>query len=464
MSDFQLGRILEQEVILPFSDQPKPEKNYKKNLSKIDKEFMMNQETHELVLETIGKLEEKAKSKNDLDALWYETKQIILSEIDKLPNITSGHHKRNKKFSKGKAFWNEELQALWNISCKSEKAYLNFKVRSPADNPVKNRLRLQFKYNQKYFDKKYRFFKRQHNKNEMKNLELNARSDPSAMWASLKRLNDPPKIKAALEIVREDKSISQDIKEVLSRWYSDISSLFSGMKNDPDVVFDDEFYNKIVDQKNQFELLSEQDVVRDELDYGNINDEITYDEVSAAVDDSKCKKAYLTIPNEALKNVNAKLLLAKFFNLCFMSGINPTDWDDSDIVPIPKKDKDERDPLQNRCITIVCCVAKIYSYILNKRLQTFLEKNKILAEEQNGFRIGRSCIDHLYIMCTVLRNRKAMGKETFLCFIDYKKAFDSVNRNMMMFKLSRVGINGHMYNAISSLYSNPRSRVLLQGY
>ena len=163
-------------------------------------------------------------------------------------------------------------------------------------------------------------------------------------------------------------------------------------------------------------------------------------------------------------NVNAKLLLAKFFNLCFMSGINPTDWDDSDIVPIPKKDKDERDPLQNRCITIVCCVAKIYSYILNKRLQTFLEKNKILAEEQNGFRIGRSCIDHLYIMCTVLRNRKAMGKETFLCFIDYKKAFDSVNRNMMMFKLSRVGINGHMYNAISSLYSNPRSRVLLQGY
>ena len=68
------------------------------------------------------------------------------------------------------------------------------------------------------------------------------------MWASLKRLNDPPKIKTALEIVREDNIVSKDIKEVLSRWFKDISTLFSGMKNDPDIVFDDEFYNKIVEK------------------------------------------------------------------------------------------------------------------------------------------------------------------------------------------------------------------------
>ena len=117
-----------------------------------------------------------------------------------------------------------------------------------------------------------------------------------------------------------------------------------------------------------------------------------------------------------MKNRNAKLLLFKFFNLCFTSGLNPSDWDFSDIIPIPKKDQDARDPLQNRCITIVCCVAKIYSSILNKRLQKYLESNNILAEEQNGFRAGRSCIDHIFVMCTVLRNRKLLGKDTFLCF------------------------------------------------
>ena len=97
-------------------------------------------------------------------------------------------------------------------------------------------------------------------------------------------------------------------------------------------------------------------------EYGNINSEINYDEVSVAIEKSKLKKAYLAIPNEALKNTNAKLLLTKFFNLCFISGSNPTDWDACLflVIPIPKKDKDQRDPLQNRCITIVCCVGKVY--------------------------------------------------------------------------------------------------------
>ena len=57
-----------------------------------------------------------------------------------------------------------------------------------------------------------------------------------------------------------------------------------------------------------------------------------------------------------------------------------------------------------------------------------------------------------------------MAKDTFLCFIDYKKAFDSVDRNLLMFKLYNIGIVGNIYRAISSLYSNPKSRIILQDY
>ena len=57
-----------------------------------------------------------------------------------------------------------------------------------------------------------------------------------------------------------------------------------------------------------------------------------------------------------------------------------------------------------------------------------------------------------------------LGLDTFLCFIDYKKAFDSVERNLLLYKLSNIGVNGHMYCAISALYSNPKSRVILQNY
>jgi hypothetical protein len=350
-------------------------------------------------------------------------------------------------------------------SCKSEKEYLRFKVQVNADFPMKNTLRLHFKTAQKNFDKKYRFFKRKNHKKEYCELEEYARTNPANMWAALKRLNNPPTARAALEIIREDKTVSRDMREILERWYKDISGLFSGLHEDPEIAFNEAFYQEVLDKKNEFEEMSpEEQKNLEEYNSEEMNAEISYDEVAEAVDKSKLKKSYLDIPNEILKNKNSKLLLHKFFNLCFLSGYNPSDWDFSDIVPIPKKDKDARDPLQNRCITIVCCVAKVYSGILNKRLQKYLETNNILAEEQNGFRVGRSCIDHIFVMCTVLRNRKMLGKETFLCFIDYKKAFDSVDRNLLLFKLSNIGVSGYMYSAISSLYSNPKSRVILQDY
>ena len=116
----------------------------------------------------------------------------------------------------------------------------------------------------------------------------------------------------------------------------------------------------VLKKKNEFEEMPfEEQTSHGNYDTEEMNSEISYDEVADAINNSKFKKSYLEIPNEALKNINAKLLLHRFFNLCFLSGLNPSDWDYSDIVPIPKKDKDARDPLQNRCITIVCCVAKI---------------------------------------------------------------------------------------------------------
>ena len=439
----------------------------KKNLSKMTDRFMMSDEVLEQVLQAISKLENEVNTKEEINQRWTEVKQIILSEMNNLPAVSRSSFKnQNRKFRKSKPFWNLELETLWSKSCAAESNYLRFKVRCREDFRYKNHLRYLFKSSQNFFDKKFRYFKRQHKKKEYSDLEMNAKSNPAAMWAPLKRLNSPPNIKAALEIVRGDKTISTDIKEVLERWYLDISRLFSGLQENPEVVFDEAFYSEVIEKKREFqELLNyQQQTPVEVLGAGDINEEITYDEVSEAVDRSKFRKSYLEIPNEALKNTHAKMLLHEFFDLCFRSGYNPTDWDLSDIIPIPKKDKDARDPLQNRCITIVCCVAKIYSSILNKRLQRYLENNNIFAEEQNGFRAGRSCIDHIFVMCTVLRNRKMLGKDTFLCFIDYKKAFDSVDRNLLLFKLYNIGIKGKMYKAISSLYSNPRSRIILQDY
>ena len=102
---------------------------------------------------------------------------------------------------------------------------------------------------QKHFDKKFRYFQRQHKKKEYYDLESNAKFKPAAMWEQLKRLDNPPTAKAALEIVREDDTISHDLKEILERWFSDISKLFSGLREDPDMAFDEAFYQEVINKK-----------------------------------------------------------------------------------------------------------------------------------------------------------------------------------------------------------------------
>ena len=342
----------------------------------------------------------------------------------------------------------------------------SFKVTCNADKRVKENFRLIYKKEQASFDKSFRHFKRKYNNHTQTELYNLAADNSPNMWSKIKQLTSPPS-KPPLEVIMSDGSLSRDVKDVLVKWHEDISKLYSGLRQDPELAFDDDFYHEILSKKEEFERISENE--KAELGFGNYNTEelnmaLSLEEVSKAIDKCKLGKAYLEIPNEVLKNANAKLLLHKFFNICFSSGLNPSEWYFSDIKPIPKPDKDPRDPMQNRCITILCCVAKVYSSLLNNRLQKFLESNKILVEEQNGFRSSRSCIDHIFVLITVLRNRKLLGKDTYLAFIDYKKAFDSVDRNLLFFKLALNGVSGKMYKAIAALYLNPKSRVILNEY
>ena len=69
-------------------------------------------------------------------------------------------------------------------------------------------------------------------------------------------LSEPPSTRAALEIVRQDGTISQDIQEILEKWYVDISRLFSGLRDNPGIAFNEDFYKEVLDKKEAFEKLS----------------------------------------------------------------------------------------------------------------------------------------------------------------------------------------------------------------
>ena len=76
------------------------------------------------------------------------------------------------------------------------------------------------------------------------------------MWKRLKALSDRKSSAVLLEIIRQDGTISTDKKEVLEKWCSDFSECFKGIKDDPDLVYDDDFLENIKNLKASFDTLS----------------------------------------------------------------------------------------------------------------------------------------------------------------------------------------------------------------
>ena len=70
----------------------------------------------------------------------------------------------------------------------------------------------------------------------------------------------------------------------------------------------------------------------------------------------------------------------------------------------------------------------MYCSVLNDRLVKFLDEREVIQDEQNGFMKGKSTIDHLSSITSIIETRKKCKLSTYVAFIDFKKAYDSINR------------------------------------
>ena len=108
------------------------------------------------------------------------------------------------------------------------------------------------------------------------------------------------------------------------------------------------------------------------------------------------------------------------------------------INPIPKgASKDPYLPMSYRGISLLSCISKIYSGVLNNRITDYFENVDVFVDEQNGFRKGRSCEDHVFVLNSIIRNRLTNNNPTFVAFIDLEKAFDRIFRDLLFYKFLR---------------------------
>ena len=91
------------------------------------------------------------------------------------------------------------------------------------------------------------------------------------------------------------------------------------------------------------------------------------------------------------------------FNIILKTGYIPDEWAIGKIRPIYKNKGDVTDPNNYRPITILSCLNKLFTTILNERLTDLLDENDMLNENQAGFRKAYSTSDHVLASMHLLK-------------------------------------------------------------
>lgn len=125
------------------------------------------------------------------------------------------------------------------------------------------------------------------------------------------------------------------------------------------------------------------------------------------------------------------------------------------IVPIFKSGE-KCNPSNYRGITIGSCIGKLFLKIINNRLDNFLTMHNIICPEQICFSKGSRTSDHMFVLKTLIDKYTQQGsKHLYTCFVDFRKAFDTVWHIGLLYKLRNVGVSDLFFNdVIKNMYEN----------
>ena len=149
------------------------------------------------------------------------------------------------------------------------------------------------------------------------------------------------------------------------------------------------------------------------------------------------------IPYELVKNLGplAQEMLLDLYNKCWRGGGIPSTWRTAIIKTMLKEDKDPKDPISYRPISLTACLGKILEKIIANRLIYILEDRGLLTDNQAGFRPGRSTVDQVLKLVQDASDNihtQPRGRRTMVTFFDYNKAYDMVWRDGLIYKMIQL--------------------------
>ena len=267
-------------------------------------------------------------------------------------------------------------------------------------------------------------------------------------------------------------------KENPQAYWKLLNSLRKGEEHDCSTITNDEWvthYQNLfsINNNKYVDISDEMNTLFSEPYFNSLDYKITQKEILEAAKLLKDNKAcgIDNIPAEVIK-CSMKYCIGWYenvFNFMYNNAVYPNLWRVGIVSNLFKKG-DRYDPNNYRGLTITSCMSKLFSIVLNRRLENYLKINGIIKPHQIGFKKGARTTDHIFVIKTLMdkfRNKR-VKKSLYMCFVDFEKAYDSVWHKGLILKLLKNGIRGRFARLIQCIYQVNRMCVktngILSGY
>ena len=128
------------------------------------------------------------------------------------------------------------------------------------------------------------------------------------------------------------------------------------------------------------------------------------------------------------------------------------------FILIPKKG-DATECSNYWTVALISQASKVMLKIFQTRLQQYV--NHELPDVQAGFRKGRRTRDQIANICCIIEKATEFQENTYFCFTDYAKAFDSVDHNKLWKILQEMGMSEHLTWLLRNLYAGQEAIIKL---
>jgi len=150
------------------------------------------------------------------------------------------------------------------------------------------------------------------------------------------------------------------------------------------------------------------------------------------------------------------------FNFCIARSVFPSCWKLSNVVPLPKK-SNPTGVSDLRPISILSVLGKTFEKLISVQIQAHLNNFDIIPGNQSGFRAGFSCVSALNNVVDDVLRASDVGEVSVLVLLDFSRAFDTINHNILLAILHYIGFSNKGTAMISNFLLHRFQRVVISG-